>query len=52
VLTNHHALKSRIGENDKDIWFSNVRYVENMVDFTKAGIAAEIKNKIASETGV
>lgn len=52
VLTNHHALKARIGENNKDIWFSNVRYVENMVDFTKAGIAAEIKNKIVSKTGV
>lgn len=46
ALTNHHALTSRVVLNNKDLWFGNINYINNMTALTKKELVQEIVKEV------
>ena len=46
ALSNHHALMSRVTVNNRDLWFRNIEYVENMTALTKSELVQYITEKV------
>ncbi|MFS1428907.1 hypothetical protein [Vibrio splendidus] len=46
ALSNHHALMSRVTVNNRDLWFRNIEYVENMTALNKSELVQHITEKI------
>ena len=46
VLTNHQFFKERIKKNNTDLWFPNIRYVDEMSQLNKNEVVVKIANNI------
>jgi hypothetical protein len=51
ALTNHPDFKSRVQKGNHDLWFPNIKYIENMIHSSKIEIIAKIENRIGALDG-
>ncbi|GEM80855.1 hypothetical protein VSU01S_31000 [Vibrio superstes NBRC 103154] len=52
ALTNHHALSSRVVANNEDLWFKNIKYINNMTNLTKKDLVDRIADEIEANYGL
>jgi hypothetical protein len=48
ALTNHFSFKPRVQKDNRDLWFPNIKYVDEMTHLSKKEVADKIANNIES----
>jgi len=51
ALTNHPAFKSRVQKGNHDLWFPNIKYIDDMTHLNKIEVVAEIAKRIEALDG-
>lgn|GEM_PF-2438243 len=51
TLTNHPSFKSRVQKDNHDLWFANIKYIDDMTHLSKIEVVDEIAKRVEALDG-